>query len=213
MNMERRRKLNINWDLYCSALIVEVFRNGNPYTSTAVAINRKILITAAHSVVGFESASIYIGESYRDYDERFKVKDCVIHPDYDREKSLFQNDLALIVLEEELPELCKFEPISKTNSLKSGDLVDRVGFGSRNERNKRTWTNPTYKSRTEDMKNLILEDGHSVIGDSGGPIFKTVDGGVELVGIHSTLEGTSKTYVANLPFYLDWIEDTIQKYC
>ena len=109
MSMERRKKLNIDWNLFSSTLILEVFRNGKAYTSTAVAVSDRILITAAHSVADWESANIYIGGSYRDHDERIKVVSCIIHPEYDRSHSLYQNDLALILLEGNLPSFCKIE--------------------------------------------------------------------------------------------------------
>ena len=206
MSMERRKKLNIDWNLFSSTLILEVFRNGKAYTSTAVAVSDRILITAAHSVADWESANIYIGGSYRDHDERIKVVSCIIHPEYDRSHSLYQNDLALILLEGNLPSFCKIEKIPLVNDVAAGELLERIGFGSRNERNKRTWTNPIFRARTDDRKNLILEDEHSVIGDSGGPIFKRTKKGVELIGIHSTLEGSSKTYIVNLAYYQDWIK-------
>ena len=58
---------------------------------------------------------------------------------------------------------------------------------------------------TFSQKNFILTDDNSVIGDSGGPIYQVTENGHKLIGIHSTLEGTDKTYIVNLSHYKDWI--------
>lgn len=200
---------NVDWSLYSSTVILEVKRSGKTFTSTAVAIGDSVLITAAHSVDGMDSASICIGRSYKDSQGKISVSECYIHPDYNAKDSLFKNDIAVIFLEEELPISVKAEDIPKSLNLRIGQHVDRIGFGSRESENRRTWTNPTYKGLSEEGKCLVLEDLNSVIGDSGGPVFSNVDGVVKLVGIHSTLEGTSKTYVVNLAYYFDWINEVL----
>lgn len=200
----------IDWNEFSSTVVLEVKRHGKIYTSTAVVIGKRALLTAAHSVDCMDQAAICIGASYRKNIKKIKVKRCIIHPNYNPRKSLYENDLAIVVLTEDLPTKTKHESVPTKNTLKKGDVLERIGFGLRNNRNKRTWTNPIFKSRSFNRKNLILEDELSVIGDSGGPVFKHTDDKVELVGIHSTLEGKSKTFVVNLAYYQNWIETNLE---
>ena len=203
---------HIDWSEFLSTVIIEVEKFGKVYTSTAVAIGEKILLTAAHSVDNMDEASVFTGSSYRETIEEIEVERCIIHPNYDPKKSFYKNDIAIVVLKEKLPTCVKIEELPTSSQYEKGDVFERIGFGGRNKRNRRTWTNPTYSSRTFDCKSFILEDEMSVIGDSGGPIFKQSKDGesVELVGIHSTLEGESKTYIVNLAPYRVWIEANLE---
>lgn len=203
---------NIDWSEFLSTVIIEVTKFGKVYTSTAVAISENVLLTAAHSVDNMDSAKVLIGRSYKQAVDELEVKRCVIHPNYDPKKSFYKNDLAIIILEESLPACVKLEKLPITSQYERGDTFERIGFGGRNQRNRRTWTNPTYKSRTFDCKSFILEDEMSVVGDSGGPIFRHHKGEVELIGIHSTLEGGSQTYIVNLAPYRKWIEANLEIY-
>ena len=201
---------DIDWSEFLSTVIIEVEKFGKVYTSTAVAIGEKLLLTAAHSVDNMDSAKALTGRSYKETIEEVDVQRCIIHPNYDPKKSFYKNDIAIVVLKEELPDCVKIEELPTSSQYEKGDVFERIGFGGRNKRNRRTWTNPTYSSRTFDRKSFILEDQMSVIGDSGGPIFKDNGDTVELIGIHSTLEGQSKTYIVNLAPYKKWIEANIE---
>jgi secreted trypsin-like serine protease len=196
----------LDWESFSSTLIIEVARDSKVFTSTAVVIGRNMLLTAAHSIDCFDGGRVLLGENYHTAKESIKVKKSIIHPEYNPSKSFFENDLAIVILEHNLPKNIKIESIKEDIALAPGDILDRVGFGERNNQNIRTWTNPTFKERTFNKKNYILKDERSVIGDSGGPIFKRQNGQTSLVGIHSTLEGADKTYIVNISPYISWIE-------
>lgn len=197
---------SIDWNRYDSTLIIEVVRDGKIYTSTAVAIAPNIILTAAHSVDCLTSARVYLGDDYgqRSDDQFIDVKRVSIHPGYNPSKSFYENDVAIVFLNRNLPSEMNLEVLSNLE-IKIGDKLERIGFGGRNKKNLKTWTNPIFKGQTFNKKNFILEDNKSVIGDSGGPVFYEDNGVKKLLGLHSTLEGESKTYIVNLSQYSDWI--------
>ncbi|MBD64400.1 MAG: hypothetical protein CME62_04290 [Halobacteriovoraceae bacterium] len=197
----------INWNRFSSTLIIEVERNKKIYTSTAVVVGKNMLITAAHSVDQFDRGAIVVGDSYKNAQDKIEIKRCYIHPGYNPSKSLYVNDIAVIILNKNLPDNIFIEKIPESISLGPGEVLDRVGFGMRENKNIRTWTNPSFVTSTFNLTNFILEDTLSVVGDSGGPIYRNNNGELELIGIHSTLEGSNKTYIVNLAYYKDWIEE------
>ncbi len=188
-----------------SSFVIEVKRGGKTFTSTAVAINKRVLLTAAHCIDQACTVSVVIGESYRLAEQRAKAIQWLIHPAYNPGKSFYENDLALIFLDEDLPAFTNWENFSSHLALVNGELLERIGFGGRDKQNTRTRANPIFKSLNFNKKTLVLEDEQSVVGDSGGPVYSIVDGQYQLIGIHSTLEGDNKTYAVNLAYYYDWI--------
>ena len=201
--------LNINWARFSSTFIIEVTRGKNVFTSTAVAIGPKLLLTAAHCVDCTDKIRVLIGSDYLNPDNEVQVDHCIVHPGYNPSKSYYENDIAVIYLEENLPAFSFYEELETDLMLDANTKLQRIGFGGRNSKNIRTWTNPSYQSVTFNKKNYVLNDELSVIGDSGGPIYAEFNGVLKLVALHSTLEGEGKTYAVNLSSYTDWLEDLI----
>lgn len=189
-----------NWNLMNGALIFEAFRDDQVFTSTCVAINSTTLLTAAHSALDVDYAFVHLA---KDYDQReglrLKVIKTFIHPDYNGDVSNYENDLAIIKLSHPLPDFIHTYSISHLIPTE----LERVGFGARENKNIRTWTNVKLLEKKE--KYFELEDWCSVIGDSGGPLFIQRKGVYELIGLHSTKEGDSKTYAVRLGHYKHWI--------
>lgn len=192
----------IDWKEFSSSALIEVNRSGNFYTSSAVAIKRNVILTAAHSVENIDEGYIHLSHHYNQNNQKIKFKKVIIHADYDKSNSNYKNDIALVILEYNLPEILKPVQLQQHAEL-SNYHVDRIGFGGRDGKNLRTWTNPKVIEQKEDT--LVLKDSLSVIGDSGGPIYKDN----KLVGIHSTLEGVDKTYAVYVPNYLGWINSQL----
>lgn len=197
----------LNWQRFNSSLIIEITRGESSYTSSAVVVGRNMLLTAAHSVDCFTEGRVLLSDDYDLKAESIKIKKCIVHPSYNPSKSFFENDLAIVVLEHNLPSHILIEDlrVNEQINLSAGDELQRIGFGGRDDRNPKTWTTPEFKSATFNKTNFVLKDLTSVIGDSGGPVYKDVNGQLKLVGIHSTLEGSDTTYIVNVGKYVDWI--------
>lgn len=190
-----------DWTEFSSSLLIETHRGDAIFTSSAVLIKRNILLTAAHSVHDIEKGFVHLSSTYKRDNMRVSFKKVIIHKGYDKSKSNYKDDLAIIILDNNLPR--SFKPVSIARFAPVDVTIDRVGFGGREGINKRTWLNPKIKSFEEDT--LVLEDFESVIGDSGGPLY--FNG--KLIGIHSTLEGTNKTYAVNICEYKNWIQENL----
>lgn len=189
------------WGALNSSLLIEVFRGEEVFTSSSVLIARNVLLTAAHSVSGIDKGYVHIGHAYSQQNMRVGFKKVIIHSDYDKSVCNFKNDIALIILDNNLPKSIKPAQIADPDELVNS-VVERVGFGMRQGANKRTWTNPFLIKSHELYLELI--DSKSVVGDSGGPLLL----GNNLLGIHSTKEGNS-TYAVKVSAYLDWINDNL----
>lgn len=196
-----------NWNQMNGSLIFEAFRGDEVFTSTCVTINSTTLLTAAHSVANIDFAFVHLDS---DYDQkkglRLKVIKTLIHPDYDENISNYENDLAIIKLAHPLPGYIRTYNIGSIIPTE----LERVGFGARDNKNIRTWTHVKLINRKE--KYFELEDWCSVVGDSGGPLFIQRNGIYELIGLHSTKEGDSKTYAVRLGYYKEWIMEKSKEF-
>lgn len=192
----------VEWDKFSSSALIEVKRDQQLFTSSAVVIKRNVLLTAAHSVEDIDEGYIHLSSTYNINNTKIRFKKVIIHEGYDKSVSNYKNDIAVIILESNLPEHIK--PATLSTSLNSENLVvDRIGFGGRQGKNIRTWTNPTIVDHR--LNTLVLNDSLSVIGDSGGPLYKDE----KLIGIHSTLEGKDRTYAVYVPNYISWINQNL----
>jgi len=195
------QKFSPKWEELSGTFLLETFRGDDVFTSTCVALDELTLLTAAHSVENIDYAFVHLGIDYdQKLGERLKVSRVILHHDYDKNLSNFENDLAIIKLSTPLPKETTFYKISNTLETK----LERVGFGGRAGKNIRTWTDISLL--TQAKKYFMLNDWCSTIGDSGGPVLKRTINGYDLVGIHSTLEGDHTTYAVKLSFYKNWIE-------
>lgn len=166
-----------------------VKRGDKSFISSCVFITSKVAITAAHSVFGFDSINC-LG---------FSTSKATIHKAYDPDKSNYLNDLAIIEFNEDV------SSFTKISEDLVGPVFHRVGYGLREGENLRTSFIIHLREAKEKYNKFY--DITSVIGDSGGGIFNSKN---ELVGIHSTKEGT-ETYTANLEYYMDWITPYINR--
>lgn len=192
-------------DAINSSVIIEVNRNGFIYTSSAIIIADKFLLTAAHCVDKIDSGKVIFDEIYNYNTKNFiHFEKVIIHPGYNKENSNYKNDLALV----RLKELSPFKFANIDYNLQDNKYL-RLGFGDRQENRKTIVLPRNFNLKEENYFNLT--DYNSVIGDSGGPIF-SIGHEINLIGIHSTLEGTNLTYSSFVPFYKDWINEQIKNY-
>lgn len=200
---------NIDWSNFNSSLLIEVTRPNGVFTSTGVAINQDTILTAAHCLEGeVLKVRVFTQASYNPKARSYKVKSFELHPEYNREASNYQCDIAKIKLQDALPAATTFFPIIKKSNKLQGKIL-RLGFGARSDKNVRTLVTPEFKDVREHENVLELNDTYSYSGDSGGPVFLQRQGQMYLVAIHSTLSfGPEGKYSFNplLSSHKEWIE-------
>lgn len=197
-----------DWNIYSSSLLLEVSREEKIFTCSAVAIAKNVVITAAHCVDDITSGSVLLGHDYKEAKDKIGFKSVHIHHGYNQKESFYKDDIAVIVLKNNLPHEVKKANIDWNLKPTSQMSFERIGFGGRNNENRRTWTNPSFLNSLS-SKILEFKDQCSVVGDSGGPIYANTNDGLKLIAIHSTLEGSEKTYSSYLPYYKDWISSVV----
>ncbi len=209
INIESSLQSHLNWNRFNSSFVIEVKRGNEIFTSTAVALNPYVAITAAHCVDCADEVVVLLGENYARPDSVMSAQKWIIHPGYDPRYSLYENDIAVLFLDDKLPNHLSYELLYDDIKLDHYAMIERIGFGGRDHKNVKIWTNPSYQSISFNKKNFLFNDNLSVIGDSGGPIYLEDEGHLKLIGLHSTLEGDHTTYAVNLSEYKIWIESLI----
>ncbi|MEX0798984.1 MAG: trypsin-like serine protease [Bacteriovoracaceae bacterium] len=199
---------DVEWEKFESSMLIEVKRGEEVFTSSAVAIQRNILLTCAHSVENFEAGRVFWNPRYNPESKNYlSFKKVVIHPDYCQSKSNYANDLAIIVLNGNLPSKARPAKIhANPFSVKKGMQAHRIGFGAREGGNIRTWTNPEILDYDSGSKSFILKDEFGKVGDSGGPVYLKINGKYKLFALHSTKEGADKSYTVSVSDHMHWIE-------
>ncbi|MBC76895.1 MAG: hypothetical protein CME64_12850 [Halobacteriovoraceae bacterium] len=199
---------DVEWEKFESSVLIEVKRGDDIFTSTAVVIRRNILLTCAHSVESADGGRVFWDAQYKPHSKKFvSFKKVIIHPRYNQKKSNYANDLAVIVLDGNMPSKTRPAKIYRSpEKVRPGMQVHRLGFGERNGMNCRTWTNPEIESYDNKTMSFICKDEKGVIGDSGGPLYLKSNGQYQLFALHSTKEGADKTYTVSLADHLSWIK-------
>lgn len=201
-------KGQIDWARFNSSFIIEVTRGGEVFTSTAVAIGQNRILTAAHCVDIADDIVLIIGDNYQSPEKVISVNHWSIHPEYNPKNSFYENDLAILYLDEDLPAYTNIEVIEDDIDLSVHSFIERIGFGTRQDEKKRTWFTPNYIGTGHNNKSLLFEDFHVVVGDSGGPIYKEENGILKLIGLHSTFEDDHIICAVNLSCYKEWLESS-----
>ena len=73
---------DLNWARFNSVFLIEVVRGNKVFTSTAVAIDRKTILTAAHSIDGADSVTVCVGHEYTSESKRLEANYWIINPNY-----------------------------------------------------------------------------------------------------------------------------------
>lgn len=210
---------SIIWSDFDDSVLIKVNRApthplGNT-VCTGVLIHERMVITSAHCADGAETMTVVFdvqnGESAKEIEIVLKDK-IKMHPDYDRAKSLFSNDLSVLILEKKAPVQKRIiRRIPLDNQLHGNDQMIRIGVGLRNNKNMRNITDPRFVKLKEPGV-LETSDTYALFGDSGGPIYTPQH---ELIGIHSTMDSFDgkappHAYSAYLPFFKTWIDEQLR---
>lgn len=197
------------WEIFNSSLRLEVIRPSGTFTCSAVAIDQRTLLTAAHCLDGSINK---ISAFNFPQNQLFEINQFEIHPKYDKKISHYLNDIAVITLKTALPADIQIYPIYSDHNF-IGDYY-RLGFGERNHNNNRTIANPNFRYFNQRDKVVELNDQFSKSGDSGGPIFIKKDKSIYLLAIHSTFSTGPQGEFSYNPLvsnYLDWINSKTRK--
>jgi hypothetical protein len=162
---------------------------------SAAALDPRTLITAGHCLENQVDGKGY-WEVYADSFtpasvalQRIPSQNGVIHPLYQATPSHFRFDVAILKLDQPLPETLHFVPLATDPlSLRNGDTLHRIGFGLRPEGNLRNWFRVFYRFLEGPYGETVrTSDASGVLGDSGGPVYLHTPGeGLSLVAVHSS---------------------------
>lgn len=196
----------INWQEFSSAVIVEIKKDHGLFTCSGLAIERDKVLTSAHCVHGMQKVRVLWGARYNPKMNGIRSKEIIVHDGYNPELSKYKNDIAIIYLAYKLPRFVGHTQIGKYLNLAPTTPLERIGLGGRAGANIKTWTNPSFIAYAQNELALVATDLFAVKGDSGGPVFyRDLNDKLWAVGLHSTLEGTSRTYAVDLRYFVDWI--------
>lgn len=199
-----------------SSLIVELRRGGNVYTCSGVLVSPDTALTAGHCAEGVTALRVSNAPSYQPQSAIWiPVVRSFVHREYSPDDSLYGSDVALLKLRGSFPLALHYPQLSNPvidSEISPEMRLERVGYGGRNNENRRTlvfarfrsWSNVAYAPIAG--KNF---DPYAVLGDSGGPVFYRPlgpTGPIILVGIHSTWdEKTNFAYFSRISRFADWI--------
>lgn len=196
-----------DWEKFNSSLLIEVTRPNGIFTCTGVALAPTILATAAHCLEGdVKQVRVFTQSAYDPKQPSLEINRFELHQGYDPKKSAFRNDIAKIIMKQNLPASVKIYPVFQGQEVK-GDIY-RFGFGARNKKNLRTVITPKFRRVNLAEEVVELDDTFSRSGDSGGPIYLENGEDIKVLAIHSTFShGPQGRYSYNplLSAYLNWI--------
>jgi len=197
---------------------------------TAVAIDKKILLTAAHCIAGKKSntyVTFYSSHScesgYNKNKHNAGILKTVVHENYNSALAADKMiaDIALVVLEEEIPAGYAIYKIAKSDAINSLNDLYLYGYGrvlssggGAGMLRKSVLNSLRYKINFADRKIEIDQKAGGGIcqGDSGGPSFVLVGDEMQVLGISSYVKGDKNDicfdegYQTLADSYKDWID-------
>ncbi|RYZ71699.1 MAG: S1 family peptidase, partial [Proteobacteria bacterium] len=187
---------------YDASLIIELNRDGAIFTCSGVLVSPNVALTAGHCAEDTDSIRVSTALDYLPNSGHWiAVARSLVHREYSPDASLYGSDVALLKLRESFPSTLHYPQLARStddSALTSGTHLIRIGYGGRNDQNRRTIIETLFKTWSHVGYDPIAgqnEDPHAVNGDSGGPVYfqPTSSAPLLLVGIHSTWTETSNT--------------------
>lgn len=204
----------------------------NAQLCTAAAIGKKILLTAAHCIAGNKSntyvafySSVSCESGYNKNKHIMRIAGTIVHEDYNGDTTAkaedLRADIALVILEEEIPAGYAIYKIADPDKISSTADMYLYGYGRSGSNEggvgmlRKTMLNHSlYKFKMADKKVEINQTGGSGIcqGDSGGPSLVNVEGELQVLGVNSYVVGPKGNacseygYQTLVSSYKDWID-------
>jgi MYXO-CTERM domain-containing protein len=180
-----------------TAALIDTF--GSPFCSASL-IHPQVMLLAAHCIdpiTGYTPDHFAFGEDAWNPVATAAIDECVMHPMYGGEESVWAYDLAYCTLAE-APPAVPIVPVlagCEADQLVPGGTVTIAGFGMNDEGSgggvgTKRWTTQTIESIGDPVGDLFLlgiEGSSACYGDSGGPVFlQLADGSWRVAGAAST---------------------------
>ncbi|RWS21841.1 trypsin-1-like protein [Leptotrombidium deliense] len=188
-------------------------------------INNLYVLTAAHCI--YTAIKVQVALSY-DFDNLFTAAKLIPHPLYNGSRNL-PHDIGLVKLEKPMVFSQRLKPIClPPSNIDTSGQLNVIGFGltendtlpdnllqaTITEYNWNDCNNWYEKRLLESQMCAGTETQGSCVGDSGGPLFKKVNGKNYVVGVVSmVLSNCKRSYLsvyARVTSYLDWIKGNTQ---
>lgn len=215
-----------------SKMVMMLVSNGQ--MCTAVAIGKRIILTAAHCIVGnktntfvsfYSSVSCESGFNKNLYTQG--ISETFVHSSYNPESAPenMAGDVALVVLENDIPEGYSIYTIVDPEKIHPASEMYLYGYGKTGSNaggagmlRKTTLSSSSFDIDLIAKKIKVNQAGGNGIcqGDSGGPSFvNNLDGEKQILGVNSYVMGPENdicskfSYQTLLSSYKDWIASKI----
>ena len=203
---------------------------------TATAIRKNVILTAAHCITGGTDETIAVFHSslscesgFDKFKHRQKVSKIYVHEDYRADVSPDQmtGDIALVILENEIPLGYEIFDIANPNSIDSQSDMYLYGYGrirsgedsgaGAGMLRKTSLARADYSLDLANKKVKVDQSHGTGIcqGDSGGPAFVNVGNQKMILGINSYVVGlktdicSQSSYQTLAYSYMSWINSKI----
>lgn len=215
-NLSVAEEQSLDFDKYNSSVGLFVTKNDRTRSvCTGVLINPSIVLTAAHCLVDLKRIRVTTDFEMARTSRKMLSTNWIIHPDYlgNDLKSGGSIDFGLIVLTHSVKMKLNFPELSNAQfSLP----FERIGYGLRNDANKRTFIMTQFNAFFAHY--ISVKDEFGMPGDSGGPVYQTINNQLKLVGVHTGRQVDAEGVLKNISYMqlidqnvIDWINIEISR--
>lgn len=213
-----------------------VMLNSNNHICTAMPIAKRVLLTAAHCIVGSKlntavvfHSSVSCESGFNKNEHLKKVSETIVHEKFNDDPSPDKMiaDIALVVLEEDIPEgyeIFKIANPKEIEETESDIYLYGYGVSSSNSKDagvlrKLKLENSLYKiTQGEDKIKLSQTSTRGICkGDSGGASYVKIKNEMQILGINSYVEGPTSDICSDkgvqtlVDSYRNWVNDKISE--